>query len=283
MHYPLEHRPDPVLSADGRYLVYAVDGDERGTATLEILDMETGTSTTLTSEYPVPGWDMPGRVLGPGGAVNRDEDEFFYWEKDGGKMVLMAGKPGGDTRVIRGFDDVEESIAVAVWGDRVAFVRREDGKASVQLGEVGGEESRTILTVDGFLDVMAWSPDGRWLAASYWPEDAWDARVMLVEVSSDGTVRGEPRVLGPPATSWWGNQWLPDSSGFLTAGTEGDVWLIPVDPMAEPAPISTEEEGEISDFVLSPDGTQIAYAPWIPQGNSLWLIDLGDALSRASR
>jgi Tol biopolymer transport system component len=226
---------------------------------------------------------MPGRALGPGGQVNRDEDEFFYWEKEGRGLVLKAAKPTGESRVLRAFDEPEESFAVAVQGRKVAFVTLEDGETSVNIAEAGGEEAETILTVDGFLDVLAWSPDGRWLAATHWPGDGTGARAMLIAVAPDGRVQGEPRSLGPSADSWWGHQWLPDSSGFLTAGTEGNVWFMPLDPMADPVPITQEEEGAISDFVLSPDGTQIAYAPWIPEGNSLWLIDLGDALTGISR
>ncbi|MCJ7628590.1 MAG: hypothetical protein MUO50_09405, partial [Longimicrobiales bacterium] len=199
-----------------------------------------------------------------------------------GALVLKAAMPTGESRVLRAFSDPEQTMTVAVRGDRIAYVSREDSRASVLVAEVGSEEARTILTVDGFLDVLAWSPDGRWLAATNWAPDG-GARVMLIRVSREGNVEGEPRYLGPGATSWWGHQWLPDSSGFLTAGTEGDVWFMPVDPMADPVPITEEEAGEISDFVLSPDGTQIAYAPWIPGGNSLWLIDLGDALTRISR
>jgi hypothetical protein len=62
----------------------------------------------------------------------------------------------------------------------------------------------------------------------------------------------------------------------------GNVWFIPVDAMLEPAPV-TESEGQINNFVRSPDGQRIADSPWIPKGSSLWLIDLGDALSRFSR
>ena len=106
---------------------------------------------------------------------------------------------------------------------------------------------------------------------------------MLIRVSSEGQMEGEPRYLGTGELAWWRHQWLPDSSGFLTVGTEGDVWFIPVDPGVEPVSVTEEEEGGIYDFVLSPDGTHIAYAPSIPEGNSLWLIDLGDALRRTSR
>jgi len=47
--------------------------------------------------------------------------------------------------------------------------------------------------------------------------------------------------------------------------------------MAEPAPV-TEEEGYITEFVLSPDGRHIASAPFIFQGSSIWLVDLGEEL-----
>jgi Tol biopolymer transport system component len=276
--FPLEHQPDPVLSADGGHLLYAVEGDAPESAILQILDMETGRASVLTTRYPTPRKSMAGRVLGSGGTVNRDDDEFFYWEKDGGTLVLKAASPLGGSRVLRAFDDPDATLSVSVFQDRLAYVQHSDGKASVILAEVGSEESRPMLTVDGFLDVLAWSPDGRWLAATNWPSEGGGARLMLVEVSASGEVEGEPRLVGPGAWSWWGHQWLPDSSGFMTAGTQGDVWFIPVDPAAEPIALSEEEEGEIGDFALSPDGRQIACAPRIPQGSSLWLVDLGDAL-----
>jgi Tol biopolymer transport system component len=269
--FPLEHQPDPVLSADGRHLLYAVAGTAPDTAILMILDLESGRASVLTTRYPTPRWDMSARVSGAG-------DEFFYWEKEEGALVLKAANPLGGSRVLRAFDDPNETVSVSVFQDRLAYVENVDGRASIILAEVGSEQSRRILTVDGFLDVLAWSPDGHWLAATHWPGDGSGAKPMLVEVSASGEVEGEPRLVGPGAWSWWGHQWLPDSSGFLTAGTQGDVWLIPVDPAAEPVALTEQEEGEIFNFVLSPDGRQIACAPHIPQGSSLWLIDLGDAL-----
>jgi hypothetical protein len=283
MDFPMAHRPDPVLSADGRHLLYAVAGTTPDTAILKILDVENVRATTLTTSYPVPGWEMPGRVLGPGGVLNRDEDEFFYWEKTNGRLALKAAKPDGESRTLRAFDDPKESMAVAIRRDRIAYVSNEEGEASIFLAEPGQAEARTLLTVEGALDMLAWSPDGRWLAATHWAPGNWEARVSLIPVSPDGRVGGEPRDLGPGSWSWWGHQWLPDSSGFLTAGTQGDIWFVPVDPLAQPVSITDEEEGSTYDFVLSPDGTQVAYAPILPGGDSLWLVDLGDALRRTSR
>jgi Tol biopolymer transport system component len=283
LDFPLEHRPDPALSGDGRHLLYAVAESVQDTATLKVLDLESGRATILTTSYPVPGWHRPGRVLGPGGVINRDEDEFFYWEKAGDELVLKAAGPAGDSRVLRTFDDPEESLAVAVHGNRIVYVSNEEGEASIFLAEAGREEQRSILTVDGFLGILAWSPDGRWLAATHWRAGGDQATPALIRLSGNGTVQGEPRYVGPKSWSWWGHQWLPDSSGFLTAGTQGDIWFVPVDPLADPAPITGEEAGETFDFVLSADGTYVAYAPRVLGGDSLWLVDLGDALSRPSR
>jgi hypothetical protein len=285
LNFPMAHRPDPVLSGDGRDLLYAVAavGTAPDTATLEILDVESGRARILTTSYPVPGWQRPGRVLGPGGMINRDEDEFFYWEKAGDELVLKAAGPTGDSRVLRTFDDPQESLAVAVRGNRIAYVSNKEGEATIFLADPGQAESSALLTVEGALDILTWSPDGRWLAATHWSAGGDQATPVLIRLSADGTVQEGPRYVGPKSWSWWGHQWLPDSSGFLTAGTQGDIWFIPVDPLAEPAPITEEEVGVTEDFVLSPDGTYVAYAPRVLGGDSLWLIDLGDALSRSSR
>jgi Tol biopolymer transport system component len=277
--------PDPVLSRDGRRLLYAVPGPAPDTATLRILDMETGQATAITSSHPHP-W--PGRFVldtptGTGGTYRRDEDEFFYWEKDRGALVLKAATDAGDSREVWAFDNPKETVSVSLWGNRIAFLVNQGGSATVFLGEIGNGGTKPLFTTPGSLDALAWSPDGRWLAATHWPHDGTGAKPMLIRVSEEGTVQGEPRRVGPGAASWWGHQWLLDSSGFLTAGTEGNIWFMSVDPAADPFPITEEEEGEIFNFVLSPDGTHAAYSPWIIRGSSLWLIDIGDVLTRSSR
>lgn len=272
---PLPHHP--VLSGDGRSLLYAVSGSAPDTTALMVLDLERGDSRMLTARYPTPRSLLGGRVVGPGGSVGRDADEFFYWEKSGGALVLKAGKPTGESRVLRVFEDPGETGTVAVRENRVAYVEQVDQRASILIADGQGEPKR-VLTVDGYLDFLVWSPDGRWLVGTHWPANGSAARVMLFRVSPDGTVEGAPRHLGPEHWSWWGHQWLPDSSAFLTAGTQADVWLIPVDPTAEPVSVTEEEEGEIFDFVLSPDGRSLAYAPYTHGESSIWLIDLGDAL-----
>jgi hypothetical protein len=277
LHFSMGHAQDPVLSADGRHLLYAVPGSAPDTATLRILNLGTGQARTLTTSYPRPGRPMPGRVTGPGGTINRDEDEFFFWEKHGDELVLNASTGAGDSRTLRAFEDPGTSLAVAIRGDRIVFVSYSATETTVFLAQGDGDEPRSILTVDGFLDFLAWSPNGRWLAATHWTPDGSEARPMLIPMSGEGAVSGELRILGPTSWAWWGHQWLPDSSGFLTGGTIGGVWLIPVDPMAEPTPITEEEEGSISDFVLSPDGTQIAYALSIRGGHSLWLAHIQSA------
>ncbi|MEX0600932.1 MAG: hypothetical protein WD205_09835, partial [Rhodothermales bacterium] len=280
--YSLDQLPRPLLSTDGQHLLYAVPGATPQLATLKILDMGSDSSSVVTTQYAVPGAFMLERATGPGGTSNRDDDEFFFWERYGEGLSLKAVRPRGESRSLKVFDNPESPISVAVFGDRIAYLEHEGAKATIFFAEAGSSSATPVLTVEGFLDALSWSWDGRWLAASHWAPDGSNGRVMLAKVSESGHIEGEPRYVGPVSISWWGHQWLPDSSGFLTAGTEGDVWFIPVDPALEPVPV-TESEGLIYDFVLSPDGRQIAYSPWIPEGSSLWLIDLGDALARSSR
>jgi Tol biopolymer transport system component len=283
VHFSVGHSQDPVLSADGRHLLYAIPGSVPGRATLKVMELETGRATTLTTSFPRPGKDMPGRVLGPGGAINRDEDEFFFWEKAGGELVLKASTGAGDSRILRAFEEPGASFAVAIHGNRIVYVSYSAAETTVFLTEPGGGGPRSVLTVDGFLDIIAWSPNGRWLAATHWSPEEDQARLMLIPMSEEGTVEGEPRVLGPASWAWWGHQWLPDNSGFLTGGSVGEVWFIPVDPMTEPVPITEEVEGSIEDFVLSPDGTQIAYPWFMGDVHFLWLAHLEDVRVRGRR
>lgn len=281
--FPEGNWPEPVLSADGRYLLYAIPGITPDTAVLKILDRETGRASVLTSRSPTAGWSRSGRVVGPGGTVNRDEDEFFYWEKEGGALALRAATPQGESRSLGIFSDAMETATVSVFQDRLAFVRHSDGKAFLMLGEVGGGEARHVFTVDGFLDMVVWSPDGEWLAATNWPLDGSGSKVMMARVSESGEVLDGPRFQDPGMAAsgmaaWWGHQWLPDSRGMLAVSTDGEVWLFSVDPTVEPVSLTEEEEGSVFGFLLSPDGDHIVYPSLIQRGSSLWLIDLGDAL-----
>jgi len=271
-----------VLSGDGQSLLYAVPGHAPDTTTLMILDMETGRSRVLTERHPIAGAFMSERVLGPGGTVNRGSDEFYYWEKVGDALALMAAGASGEARLLRAFDDPGETESISIFQDRVAYLENvnewaeESSEASILIADVGEENPRKILTMDGWLSDVVWSPDGEWLAVAHRPDDERGVRTMLVRVNEDGEVEGEPRSTTRRVGFW--HQWLPDSSALLACCADGEVWLVPTDPASEPVSLTEEEEEDIDHFILSPDGRHIAYVPRIWKGSSLWLLDLGDAL-----
>ncbi len=280
LRQPIPH--NLVLSGDGRSLLYAVPGEDPSMTTLKVLDLTSGRTRVLTDRNLVAGAFMSERVFGPGGTGNRSEDEFFFWERVGSGVTLMAAGASTEPRVLWAFDDPEETRSVSVHGDRVAYVENvrqwanDDNEASILVAHPGEDTPRRILTVEGWLDELTWSPDGDWLAATHYRSDGSAVlTVMVVRVGESGELIGEPSFRPVDARSR--PQWLPDGSGFL-ATSGGEVWLVPVDPSSEPVSLTDEEQDQVGEFILSPDGRHIAYTPHIFKGSSLWLIDFGDAL-----
>jgi hypothetical protein len=109
-------------------------------------------------------------------------------------------------------------------------------------------------------------------------------QVLLVEVTEAGQLAGEPSFLSlEDGPSWWYNlTWLPDSQHFLIVGGTDDaplrngVWLVSTDPDTPPVNLTSEVEGTIWGFVLSPDGRYIAVESEIPRGSSVWRVTLED-------
>ena len=131
----------------------------------------------------------------------------------------------------------------------------------------------------------AWSHDGRWIATYAWPRASeGGTKLGLIEVSPDGEVVGEPRILEAGANTWWTQRWLPDDRGVLLVGAttamDGDVWLVSVHNDDPPVALTRDEIYPMWDYALSPDGRQIAYSIEIPRGGSIWRVDISEAFER---
>jgi Tol biopolymer transport system component len=262
-----------VLSDDGEYLLYAVSQNDPKLSTLKVLSLGDGRSSILTRAHARDGFSL----LGRGGTPNRDGADFLYVESKGDVRELRASPPEGPSRLLWSFAAEQMPSAVTVRGDRIAFV--ENRETTLQLAAVGDHETSEVLRLAGKLDVVVWSPDGRWLAATHFDtlatENADKAWIVFVQVSPSGQLVGQPRFAGDKMQAWWNLRWLPDSRGILATGMDGNVWLIPVDPDASPVCLTRDDPGVSWNFVVSPDGRHIAYHVVVPRGSSIWRVDLG--------
>ena len=101
------------------------------------------------------------------------------------------------------------------------------------------------------LTSVAWSPEGRYIAAGGWESDVpvWDARGGR-----------QPRFIltGHTDSAHW-LDWSPDSSTLVTGSWDGTakVWGITDQGASELMTLGTPQEGRISGVAFSGDGTQV--------------------------
>lgn len=264
----------PILSHDGDYLLYGTQDGSTETAVLKVYGIEGGQTRVLTRET------MPwASATGAGGVAWRDGRRFLYTEKIGESCVFRASTPEGPSELLVTLPcaDVRRD-GPAVHGDRVAYAR----DSTLYLARAGETRGRALVTLRDDLWAPAWSHDGSRLAVAHHDRGADRSHLVVLDITQDDKLAREPLILDSGAKWWWAPQWLPDDSAVLLVGLvdriDGAVWLVPMDPN-EPATPLTLDEGEIWDFVLSPDGNHIAFSKEAAgtTGSSIWRVDLSEA------
>jgi Tol biopolymer transport system component len=164
-------------------------------------------------------------------------------------------------------------------------LERENNKASLFLAVASKGPARRILELNGFVEMPAWSPDGRMLAAYHYDSARAELHtkpvgrdLIVLEVTPSGNVVGQPRSYAVPSGHWWGPQWLPDGRRIVVVGDDGNLWLIPLDPSARPVDLTKDDPNSVWRFKLSPDGQFVAYPSERQQGGSIWLMNLKEPL-----
>jgi len=282
------------FSSDGRYLSYSRPTPDSEDRTFVVRPVAGGDERVVTTAL---AYHSAFRLVGPGGTPNIAGTDFLYLERRGEQVELRATPAQGSSRLLRSFaaSDVGQGKPIGVFEDRIAFV---EGGFSFETGakparilvarSVRGEP-RVVADVPGAIafDDVQWSPDGHWIAATTFVANSDEGyiKVLVVGVAPDGSVSTPPRLIDTPTTgSAWGLRWLPDGSAVTLYGQSApdmgfDIYLIPVRNSGRPVSLTRDDPGEIGFNLLSPDGRYVAYQARVARGTSLWLADLGDALS----
>jgi Tol biopolymer transport system component len=299
---PFPERPTdevgPILSADGRHVLYATRNEERSAASLRLLDLELGRSTELTGSPVLPSPSGLGELTGRGGTFQRDARSFLYVERRDGVFELRAVQAGESSRLLRTFRG-ELPERIAVHGDRIAYSQRVEGPAginsgarTVMLARAGQGEAQSLgIRPDSYVESLTWSWDGTRLAvgkegSDLESESPGGMELCVLDIGPSGAVLGEPTVLDTPESSFWSPRWLPGDRALVIPAGDAMVWRVSLDPRTRPVNL-TRQVGSMgswvyaAEFRLSPDGRFIAYAPATLRGASIWWVDLGDALAAA--
>jgi eukaryotic-like serine/threonine-protein kinase len=204
---------DPAFTADGRKLLYRWNAQgyrmeaETGTAPtdeLRMTDLASGTTETLLS-----GVNLGDFALSP------DGKRLFYSAIDKGRISRLWLVPLDrrlPARQLSATTSQDESDATFGPSGDLYFVAREGGSNFIYT--VGPDGSRRKLSTDAVIDLVAVSPDGKWLVAEIALTDPDTPRALVAYPAAGGT----PLQLCVPSC---GLQW--DAAGkfiYITPQTE---------------------------------------------------------------
>jgi eukaryotic-like serine/threonine-protein kinase len=202
-----------VISPDGKYVAHiALDAGKQA-----LMVRQTATTGNVTVVEPDD-------LLIENLTFSPDSNFIYFTRRKRGDAVLILHKvPSlGGTSPAHVLDDVDSPISFSPDGKRFAFIRfapRESESALLTVNEDGSNEQRVALHGRGnsFMAV-AWSPDGRVLAAPSRRTEDGGVRVELLAVQ---LADGSEQVIGNQRWAIINSlSWLADGSGLMLSGVE---------------------------------------------------------------
>jgi Tol biopolymer transport system component len=194
------------ISPDGKYVVDAVD-EGHGQTSLWMRHVATGSNAQI----------MPAMEVGYRGLTFSPSGDFLYFVRNepqhpGVGFLYQIPVLGGTPRKL--VDDVDSAVSFSPDGQQMVYLRNSSSDASSTLiiarSDGTGERVLSRMPLPGYLD-PAWSPDGKWIAASVLDPGTQNlGRVVLINEgnSKEKTVYAGTALLQKPT-------WMPDSEHIV--------------------------------------------------------------------
>jgi len=194
------------ISPDGKYVVNVVD-EGQGQQSLWMRHIATGSNAQIMA--PFEG-HYAGLTFAPNG------DFLYFVRRDpknpGAGFLYQIPVLGGTPRKL--VDDVDSPVSFSPDGQQMVYLRNSDSDASSSLiiakADGTGERVLAKLPLPGYRD-PAWSPDGKWIAASEVSPGGQNlGRIVLLDPQSgkEKTVYAASATIQKPT-------WMPDNKHLL--------------------------------------------------------------------
>jgi dipeptidyl aminopeptidase/acylaminoacyl peptidase len=184
---------------------------------------------------------------------------YWLWSPTGAELLVWHGatlsvidpSTGLETELASTLADLSAAPAWSPDGTRIAF---ESGGGSIDSIDARTGERSRLLQLPGVgvnVEAIAWSPDGSRLAIL---SDGGPRGLFVVDADgSDITLLAEDQ-------SVFGFAWSLDGTRMVFTDDQGAVFVAPADGSTASLVASLPIDGDATNPVWSPDGTQIAFS-----------------------
>ena len=270
----LPEAADAMLSDDRNHLFYFVRDTAPGGTSLWVRRLSDGRTREIAHDlvWPTPFTNRPG-------ARPLNGHEVLYYERRGDRLELRGCAPEGQPHVLRSFPASTWGDIVSVHGERVAWTEEFGDSSALIVAEGPNGAPQRVATMRGHVSEPAWSPDGRWIAASYHhPGANTPVSLFVVGVTPAGRPSVPSRLIPGGPSDLSSIKWLPGGRAVTVFGyggsTRNDIWLFSLRDGDQPVNLTRDDTSAMWSYSLSPDGRYIAYPAEIPRGSSSWRSDM---------
>jgi Tol biopolymer transport system component len=204
----------PVWTSDGKWIVFR--SFQRDSAQLEGIRPDGSERHTVCNRKEI-GWP---RISPDGKRV-----AFQSSDESGARAIVTINLDGSDLQTVpTGLDRPWDPI----WspdGKQLVFAQQPPDAGdptaqteSIYISDTSGRNRRLLAAFPGFIQLPAWSPDGKTIAYQTWTGKRGDADIVLLDVANGQfttiTHRGRPYLDETPA-------WLPDGRLLFQSTRDG--------------------------------------------------------------
>ncbi len=196
------------LSSDGRFIGFM----DRQTGQIGVLELATGESRYLTDPPAAGSLDFVGA---PPPLISPDGELLVFANFAQGFQLSLVGIDGSPPRVLYKNPNGRGSVIPTGWspdGKTILAVVLSEGTSAMTLISVDDGAFRVLKSLDwGGVAAPRFSPDGRWVAFNFPPDDDSPNRDIFI-LASDGS--RQTTLIEHPADDYLLG-WTPDGSAIL--------------------------------------------------------------------